>query len=278
MSIILDRRKRPSYSFYKLKGLEMKKISLSVIIIMVILSACSASPTQSPDPTLPPVPTQAPTVEPTATSVPPTPTIEPSPTAIPILFQDDFDGILDAQWQWVRENKKSWSLENNAGWLEIVAGTGGVGSGDISNLLLRPVPEGNFELETKVKFKPVGDYQLAGLLIYESAANFIQFGRAFCDAPNVCAGDGYYMDMTIGGARNPENFGVSAAGSDMVTLRLRKEGNTYTSYISEDEQTWKLIGTYTSEMKPLLIGLVAGQAWSAPQPAQFDYFLIRQLP
>jgi beta-xylosidase len=216
---------------------------------------------------------------PTQTSVPPTATVtlEPSPTPNPLLFRDNFDGAIDSGWQWIRENKKTWNLTNNPGWLEITVGNGNVANGNLDNLLLRQVPEGNFELETRVKFTPVGDFQLAGLLIYESAANFVQFGRAFCDFQQ-CANDGFYQDMYIGGTILPENFAIPAFATDTVYLRLRREGNKYTSYASENGTDWKLVGSHTSEMKPLFVGLVAGQAYSAPQVAQFDYFLINSLP
>ena len=54
---------------------------------------------------------------------------------------------------------------------------------NVKNLLLRPIPEGNFELETRLKFKPAENQQIAGLLIYENAANHIQLGYGLCDAP-----------------------------------------------------------------------------------------------
>lgn len=258
----------------------MKKTAFLIIALIFMLSACAAPVTPAPEPTappLPPAPTDTPVPVPTATSVPPTATPEPSPTPDPLLFKDEFEGSLGEGWQWIREKPSAWSLTNNPGWLEIFVSSGHVAEGNLDNQLMRPIPEGNFELETKLKFKPTGDFQLAGLLIYESAANFIQFGRAFCDYPQ-CANDGFYMDVTRDGNLNPENFSVAAPATDTVYLRLRREGNTYTTYASEDGKTWKLIGAQKSLMKPLFVGLVAGQAWSAPKPAQFDYFMINALP
>lgn len=185
---------------------------------------------------------------------------------------------MNEGWVWTQENKKTWSLTNNPGWLEIIALPGYVGDGTLDNILLRPIPEGNIEIETKIIFKPVGDFQLAGLLIYESAANFLQFGRAFCDALNFCANDGFYVDMTRNGNYDGQNLATAADESEVAFLRLRREGNKYTFYASHDGQEWKLIGEKTSDMNPQYIGLLAGQAWSAPQPAQFDYFIINQLP
>jgi len=259
----------------------MKNIILLVVLGALMLAACGAPATPAPQPTL--APTTPPTVTntqvppPTPTPLPPTETPEPSPTPDPLLFRDDFESSLGEGWQWVREKPAAWSLTNNPGWLEVLVSAGNVSEGSVDNLLLRPAPEGNFELETKLNFKPTGDFQIAGLLMYESAANFVQFGRAFCDYPQ-CANDGFYIDMVVGGGMNPENFAVAAPDTDVVYLRLRREGSTYTAYASEDGREWKLIGSHRSEMKVMFVGLVAAQAWSAPKPAQFDYFVINSLP
>lgn len=250
----------------------MKKNLFGLVLLVFVLSACGAPATLAPIPTntLAPLPTETP--------VPPTATPEPSPTPDPLLFRDDFDGVLDNSWQWVREDNKYWSLTNNSGWLEIMARSGGVGAGNVKNLLLRKAPEGNFELETRIKFKPTGNYQIAGLLIYESAAEHILFGRAFCNAPQ-CAGDGYYMDLISDGNFTPENFATKATEIETVYLRLRREGNVFTAYASENGAEWKVIGAHKGSMKPLFVGLVAGQAVnSTPKPAQFDYFVINSLP
>ena len=257
----------------------MKYIKTFVFVTVIFaLAACGSPATPIPEPTSPPLPTNTAIPEPTSTPLSPTATVEPSPTPDPLLFRDDFEGSLGEGWTWTRENKQSWSLTNMPGWLEIIAGPGYVGDGTLNNILLRPIPEGNFEIETKINFKPVGDYQLAGLLLYESAANFLQFGRAFCDAPNVCAKDGFYVDLVANGNTDGENLATAAQETEISYLRLRREGNRYTTYASHDGQEWQLIGEKTSDMNPMFIGLLAGQAWSAPQPAQFDYFIVNQLP
>jgi tetratricopeptide (TPR) repeat protein len=194
-------------------------------------------------------------------------------------FRDDFDGALGGGWLWKRENPSGWSLTNKAGWLEIMAGAGNVNQGDLENLLLRYAPAGNFELETKISFKPAGNYQMAGLMIYESDARHVIFGRAFCDTLQICIGDGYYFDSIAGGDYVPGNFGTPMPDTAVVYLRLRREADTYTAYASEDGSNWQTIGSHTNALKPVFVGLVAGQAVEAePQPAQFDYFVVKPLP
>jgi beta-xylosidase len=269
-----------------------KKLFTIVAIVLVAsmaLSACAPAATPEPvtEPTAVPVqPTAAPVVEPTAvpptdvppTEMPPTATMEPSPTPDPLLFRDDFEGSLGDGWQWIRENPKYWSLTKNPGWLEIMAGAGAVRSGDIKNLLLRPVPDGNFQLETKLQFKPTGKYQIAGLLIYESAAEHLQFGRAYC-ASSQCSGDGFYFDKIVDGNFSPENFASSAPEVEVVFLRLVREGDKFSAFVSVDGNKWNLIGVHKDSLEPLYIGLISGQAYnSVPKTAQFDYFTITSLP
>lgn len=251
----------------------MKTKSALAMLMILGLCACGVPATAQPVPTDTPVPL------PTDTSAPPTASLEPSPTPDPLLFRDDFEGSLGEGWQWTHENKKYWSLTNNPGWLEIMARPGDVHNGSVNNLLLRQAPENNFELETKLKFKPTNNFQFAGPLIYDSAANFIQFGRAFCGASSGCAGDGFYVDLTTDGNFNSENFATAAPQTDTVYLRLRREGNTFTAYSSEDGKAWKVIGAHDAEFQPQFVGLVAGQSVNAvPRPAQFDYFVINNLP
>jgi cytochrome c len=229
----------------------MKKQMLSLFIFSFVLMAFS---------------------NPSAPVAKPTPTPTPTPDILP--YKDDFDGSIGPGWQWVKENKKMWSITNMPGWLEIIAGKGAVSA---RNLLLRPIPEGNFELETKLKFEPVANYQIAGLIIYYNTANLIQFGRAYCNRRPACVDDGFYFDMNIKGKPLEGNFATPAPAMDTVYLRLRREGNTYTSSYSEDGSRWTQIGVHTSEMQPKSVGLAAGQSTIGSLPAQFDYFVINKL-
>ena len=261
----------------------MKNIVLPLAIIALILSACgpSATPTPTSSPTEVPSVTPSPTTTLTPTfTLTPTVTLTPTitPTPYPVLFRDDFEGTIDRYWIWVREDKQMWNLTSNPGWLEILTSPGWIGSEDVKNLLVRKAPNGNFGIETKLKFKPTRNFQIADLLIRQSPGDFIQFGRGFCgNLP--CPGDGFYSDLSVNWAADPENFAVSAPATDTVYLRLLREGNNYTAYASEDGTSWMLIGTHTSEMKPIVVGLVVGGDTSAPpQPADFDYFVIFSLP
>jgi len=247
----------------------MKKMIIFLFVCVFILTGCGPQAIPAPVPTDTPTPLQLPT----NTTVP-TSTNTPSPTPVPILFRDDFEGTLDANWQWVNENKKMWSLTNKPGSFELMVGSWSIGS---RNALIRPIPEGNFELETKLTFEPNANYQIAGLIIYYNGANYTILGRAFC-ATCLSSGDGFYFDMIESGKFIGENFASPAPGTDSVYLRLRREGNTYTSYTSEDGIQWTKHGVHTSEFKPKSVGLATGQSTKDTVPAQFDYFTIYALP
>ena len=259
----------------------MKYVWFFIVVVLLLLSACAPQATSVPTPIptntpLPPTATSTPL--PTETPLPPTPTPEPSPTPDPLIFRDDFEGSLAENWVWTNEDPKNWSLTSNPGWLEINVQSGAVAIGTIDNLLWQEAPEGKFQLETKLSFLPQNNFQIAGLLIYESANDFTQFGRGFCDRSR-CVRDGLYFDNIIGGKGTDENFTTRAPLIDTLYLRLIRDAQDYSAFFSEDGIDWKLIGIHTNHMGPVFVGLVVGQSVTKYLlPAQFDYFTISSLP
>ncbi|MEO5886900.1 MAG: hypothetical protein ABIQ77_04475, partial [Anaerolineales bacterium] len=102
-------------------------------------------------------------------------------------------------------------------------------------------------------------------------------GRAFCDLPDVCVGDGLYVDYYNNGSFVTPNFAVAYTEGE-VYLRLFRQGDTYTFQSSSDGSEWILRGGTVSSMHPLQIGLEAGQNSTGLIPALFDYFEVRSLP
>lgn len=261
----------------------MKKVTFLILVSIFLLAACSTPATSPPEPEDPSISTRQGNVDQDQPAQPESSTapLEESPMSDSFIFKDDFEGSIEPGWKWVRENNSKWSLSTNPGWLEITAGSGSAHAGNSDNLLLRQIPTGNFELEIKLKFKPTADFQIAGLIIYESAEKFIQYGRAFANCEDsICANDGLYMDMIIDGSFTGMNFAMPIPDpeSDTMYLRLQREGNNYLSFFSEDGSKWDVLGGHTSEMDPQFVGLVAGQSTTGSQPAQFEYFIINSLP
>ena len=245
------------------------KFRYIVLTSTFLIVACSTS-TPTPDIQV----TSIPNIEETATTQE---LITTEPVTDPNYFRDDFDGTLGPGWQWLHEDPDNWSLSAVPGALQINVDGGHVSDETIRNLLLRSAPTGNFQIETKVTFRPIADYQFAGLIVYESAPNIIQAGRAFCALSDVCVGEGLYVDYYNSGNFVTPNF--AAAYTDNETyLRLLRQGDTYTFQSSSNGSEWILRGGTVSTMNPLQIGLVAGQNTVEPVPALFDYFEVRSLP
>ena len=251
------------------------------IVFVILLPACSLtsrSTLNNPTPEIVFKPTAVPSTIPTLTPTDIPPTVSPEPTTDLNFFRDDFIETLDAQWSWMREDPRNWSLINVPGSLQINVGRGYVPAHNNSNLLLRPAPVGNFQAETQIIFRPADNFQFAGLIIYESDSNFIQAGRGYCRAVG-CIGEGLYMDYYKRGVAVKPNFGQSYKDIDPILLRLNRRGNNYTFEASTDGKVWFIIGSHTSDMNPAQIGLVAGQRLEGGiLPAQFEYFEVRSLP
>ena len=251
-----------------------------ILLSILFLSGCNFVPPRPTAPTEQIIlqPLATPTVIPSPTLTPIPPTASPQPTLEPPLFREDFDGVLDPEWSWVREDPLNWSLLNQPGSIQINVTGGYVAAHNNSNLLLRFAPEGNFQIETEITFRPLRDFQFAGLIIYQDDSNFIQAGRAHCDSVE-CVGTGLYMDHYSKGIVVKPNFGQVYRSIDPLLLRLTRQGKTYTFEASTDGHVWFLIGSHTSDLEPLQVGLVTGQHRRGDiLPASFEYFEIRSLP
>lgn len=249
------------------------------LVLAPLIAACGTVTESPPTATQPALtqtisipPTETPEAAEAATEVPATEAI-----ADPASFRDDFEGSLGEGWQWRNEDAGDWSLTEVPGSLQINVLGGQVSDDSIMNLLLRDAPPGDFQIETKVTFRPEANYQFAGLIVYESPSNLIQAGRAFCDAADVCAGEGLYVDHYLDGNFIAPNF-AAAFTENEVYLRLLRQGDTYTFETSSDGSQWTERGQSVSQVSPLQIGLVAGQNTAEVVPALFDYFAVSSIP
>jgi beta-xylosidase len=196
-----------------------------------------------------------------------------------VVFRDDFQEVLASGWTWQNEDPSHWNLAEVPGSLRIVLQDGGVNWGNpAKNVLLRQAPAGKFEIATLVHFTPNSNFQIAGLVIYQDDANVLHFGRAFCDRPDVCTGNGIYFDSAVSGEASPQNFPTNVANPSTAYLKVRREGATYTGYYSEDGTNWMVVGQHSNPLNPLRVGLIAAQAIEAETTADFDYFTITTWP
>jgi beta-xylosidase len=255
--------------------------TLFLILGFTLLSACASSSTPTPESPSATVVVQlsmTPAVVPTPTASIVFSTASPIPTPDQDFYRDDFDSLLDASWTWVREDPKTWSLTEVPGSLQIGISRGYVAAHSNTNLLLRPAPQGNFLIETKIAFKPKNNFQFAGLIIYQSDSNFIQAGSSHCKAVR-CVGEGLYMDTYRKGILVQPNFGPTPRDVNPIWLRLSRTGDLYDFEASSNGTVWFFINSQTSDFTPTQIGLVTGQRLrGTPLSAGFDYFEVHGLP
>lgn len=197
------------------------------------------------------------------------------------LWRDEFEGSLAEGWSWINENPEEWNLTGSPGALRIYTAPSGTGG---ENLLLRPVVQGNFAVETHLFFTPDTDFQFAGLVIYQDEDTFLQLGSAYCDVEGPCVGDGIYFDYVSAGGLVDGNFATPAENPfnpAEAYLRLERRGNMVRAFYSQDGVSWIIIGDHwiPSDFVINGIGLTASQdfftgGWSVP--ADFDYFELTQ--
>jgi branched-chain amino acid transport system substrate-binding protein len=243
-------------------------VALMVIVIVVATNAArKAAPSTTPTEIVPntSTPTNPPPPSPT-----PAAAIGISPGA---GFRDDFDGQLADGWTWLAEDPSKWSLSAVDGGLQITASDASLdGSALPPNILVRDVPAGDFEITTLLHFAPTSNYQIAGLIIFQDQENALQFGRAFCNTPDMCLGDGVYMDNYENGSLVGSNQKTPFRGEG-IYLRLQRAGNIYSGYFSADGEAWTKTGEQVRDFSQIRVGLIAAQAPVAI-PAVFDYFSI----
>jgi Tol biopolymer transport system component/regulation of enolase protein 1 (concanavalin A-like superfamily) len=197
-----------------------------------------------------------------------------TPPPLPSTWRDDFDtGALLPGWYWQNGDSGEWSLGD--GFLRIYASDTPTPDG---NLLLRGAASGDFVIKTRLLFEPDTNFQFAGLVIWQDENNFLQLGRAFCDIPDICVGNGLYFDKILGGNFTDSNFATSVGNPSDVYLRLERRGDMVRAFYSLDEGiSWYEIGTHwiPSDFQVNGVGLMASQDFDTPDwdiPADFDFF------
>jgi beta-xylosidase len=257
----------------------MKKLMV-LSLILLLLAACSSAeqpPTPIPTNTAAPPPTNTYTpIPPTETPIPTatvTPTYTATPTEIPV-FWDDFNSEFLPGWSWIRENDTLWSLDAEPGFLRIVL----TADNPPRNLLVRDIKYQNFQIMTHVRFKPTSNFQFAGLLVYLDDKTMLGFGRAFCNLPNTCVGNGIYFDAVQNGKTVGGNFSTATPIQDEAYLRMDKNGTKFTGYYSDNGTDWIMIGEHELSMIDPKVGLIATNSHIVGMTAYFDYFTLVDIP
>jgi beta-xylosidase len=192
------------------------------------------------------------------------------------IWRDDFNGpILNPAWTFVNEKSSGWNLTEHPGYLRLYTSTNRAAD---ENLLLRAPGRGDFSIETRLFFVPRVDFDFAGLIIFQDAQNYFQFGRAFCDNPGVCVGNGFYFDNVSGGVFTGNNYATADLHLEAY-LKLELKGRNLTAFLSGDGRTWRRFATHRLPPRFQIrgVGLTSSDHFSPTPavPADFDYFLFQ---
>ena len=202
-------------------------------------------------------------------------------------YSDDFDGGLDAGWDWVREPEPElWEVEGGVLRMETTATDLYVDSNSAPVLLLDAPDRREWLVETKVRLDLPAEgccfnYTQAGLVVYGNDDEYLKLTHVSIwetrqtewakevapeDAP-----DGFprYGNTVVG---TPGEWTWLRIVKEIAGPQDEAERGTeiYTAYTSQDGRTWVRGATWTHELgEDVQIGLVA--MGGAGFTAEFDY-------
>lgn len=196
----------------------------------------------------------------------------PGPT---LATADTFDGAgLDAKWSIV-DAVGDGTVTQSGGTLNLAVPSGT--SHDIWTnkkdglRVVQATADGDFELEVKFNSLPTQKYQLQGILVEETAGNFLRFDFYHNGSSlNIFAASFANFSASV------ENSAVIASGNP-VYMRVKKLGNTWTQSYSFDGENWTVAAEFSHSLTANSIALFAGNAGSSPAfTAIIDHFLISE--
>lgn len=193
--------------------------------------------------------------------------------AAPITVKFGVEGI-PAGWRWVDPDITNGptKYDTASGTLKVTVPSGKdmFGENRTAPHLIKPI-EGDFEIETRVKFAPKSDYQGAGLFVYKDAEHYIRLERAFGGVGGD--GSGIRLDARTKDEykpiTTPDNAATEATTVDLKILRM---GKTFIAFWRIDENgEWKEIGEFVSDYPDTVqVGLIACNT-AAPITVEFSY-------
>ena len=131
--------------------------------------------------------------------------------------------------------------------------------------------DGDFQIETRVKFDPKDDYQGAGLFVYKDANNYIRLERAFGGVSG--SGSGIRLDVRTSTDYKPINTPDQAAtDAKMVDLKILRMGKKFIAFWRlDDESEWREVGEFDSDYpETVQVGIIACNTGAAI-PVEFSY-------
>ncbi|MGW4799456.1 alpha-L-arabinofuranosidase C-terminal domain-containing protein [Nonomuraea sp. NPDC004297] len=184
---------------------------------------------------------------------------------------DQFDGTtLGPDWTVLSPDDSRWSLSDGTLHLDTLTGDTHQATNDARNLFLVDVPDGDFDVVTKLSAPVALDYQSAGLLAWQDWDNYVRAGLAHVGF----AGGPVIETATEVGAAFTSAF-AARPGSTAEILRLSRTGDRFTSSYW-DGSDWAQAATLTAGLTIGQVGLFGLSAQNGTSVrADFDYIAIK---
>ncbi|WP_216639620.1 FIMAH domain-containing protein [Virgibacillus phasianinus] len=186
------------------------------------------------------------------------------------------NGTLAEEWMIYNETEeKKWSLTDVAGKLRLHTSQGDSyqEQNQLKNVFLRGAPSEDFEITTKVTAPINQNHQQAGLFVWEDEDNYVRFGHVW----DTIANTGYSLETAKeeGGQYSKAENMVSHPGNDTMYLKIKKEGNLFTTYYWDGSEWVQAADSITASLDDIKIGFYATSTFADDIYADFDYFTIK---
>ena len=197
-------------------------------------------------------------------------------------INDEFNGTIGKQWNWVRENSVNYSLSKKQGSLLITRAKGDIVStnNNAENILLQSANT-NWTIESKIVFskKPSGMSQQGGLLAYQDDDNFVKLvysagfgGRRGAPGAGVQAGNMQLVVEENGYQKNATTLSMTGVIKDDNTLfvKFEKKANQYTASVSADGKKYTTVGSAKVVLTNIKAGLIVCEGAADPRARGFQ--------
>ncbi|MEU8396197.1 alpha-L-arabinofuranosidase C-terminal domain-containing protein [Nonomuraea sp. NPDC048892] len=229
----------------------MLRIALSALLVAGSLVAPPPSPAPS-----------------SAASTPTSALAEPIPEGAVV---DQFDGTtLGPDWTVLSPDDSRYRLSDGALRLDTLTGDTHQGTNNARNLFLVDVPDGDFEIVTKLSAPVALDFQSAGLLAWQDWDNYVRAGLAHVGF----AGGPVIETATEVGAAFTSAF-AARPGSTAEIVKLARTGDEFVSSYW-DGSAWVQASRMTARLTVGQVGLFGLSAQNGTSMGvAFDYLAIK---
>ena len=185
------------------------------------------------------------------------------------------DLALTGNWSVIRNDPENWKLnDENSLTITTQAGEFFSGTHSAKNVFLTPT-SGDFTATTKLSFVPGANYQTAGIIVYQDDDNIYGAYKRY----HSSFSGNIFTDFVLNNGSFSEHTTPDTDKDAPVYLKVVKEGVTFSSFYSRDNETWAPIAdpVNVSGLKGnIRVGLYAvdGSGKKGSLPATFENFTI----